>query len=66
MWYGMRRSFLLPAPVRQIKRNIKVRRQMRESRRQIPFAIRYDSVKMKKEQTNSFLKQKCDKSYLMI
>jgi hypothetical protein len=66
MWYGMRRSFLLPAPVRQIKRNIKVRRQMRESRRQISFAIRYDSVKMKKEQTNSFLKQKCDKSYLMI
>lgn len=60
----MCRSFLLPALVRQIKRNIKVRRQMRESRRQISFAIRYDSVKMKKEQTNSFLKQKCDIIYL--
>jgi hypothetical protein len=52
----MRRSSLLSVPVRQIKRNIKARRQMRESRRQISFAIRYDSVKMKKEQANGFLK----------
>jgi len=52
----MRRSFLLSAPVRQIKRNIKARRQMRESKRQISFAIRYDSVKMKKRTGKWFFK----------